>query len=36
MENNMNKKELAGMMDHTLLKAFATSKDIERIANEAI
>ena len=32
----MNKKELAGMMDHTLLKAFATTKDIERVAKEAI
>lgn len=32
----MNKKELAGMMDHTLLKAFATTSDIERVAKEAI
>lgn len=32
----MNKKKLAGMMDHTLLKAFATPKDIARVANEAI
>lgn len=32
----MTKQELANMMDHTLLKAFATSKDIEKICKEAI
>ena len=32
----MTKKELAGMMDHTLLKAFSTPADIERVAKEAI
>lgn len=32
----MTKQELAGMMDHTLLKAFATPQDIERICKEAI
>ena len=31
----MNRKELAGMMDHTLLKAFATPADIEKICKEA-
>lgn len=32
----MNKKELAGMMDHTLLKAFATPEQIEKVCKEAI
>lgn len=32
----MTKKELAGMMDHTLLKAFATPKDIAKICKEAV
>lgn len=32
----MTKQELAGMMDHTLLKAFATTEDIKRICEEAI
>ncbi len=32
----MNKKELAGMMDHTLLKAFATPEQIEKVCREAI
>ena len=31
----MTKKELAGMIDHTNLKAFATSEDIEKLCNEA-
>ena len=31
----MNRKELAGMMDHTLLKAFATPADVEKICKEA-
>ncbi len=31
----MNKKELAGMMDHTLLKAFSTPEEIIRICQEA-
>ena len=32
----MTKKELAGMMDHTLLKAFATPDDIKKICKEAV
>lgn len=32
----MTKKELAGKMDHTLLKAFATPEDIEKICKEAM
>lgn len=31
----MNKKELAGMMDHTLLKAVATPAQIKKICEEA-
>lgn len=31
----MDKKQLAGMMDHTLLKAFATPEQIEKICQEA-
>lgn len=32
----MTKQKLAGMMDHTLLKAFATPKDIEKVCKEAM
>lgn len=32
----MNRKELAAMMDHTLLKATATTEDIEKLCQEAI
>lgn len=31
----MNKKELAGMMDHTILKATATPEQVEQICQEA-
>ena len=31
----MNKKELAAMMDHTLLKATATPRQIKKICDEA-
>lgn len=31
----MNKKELAGMIDHTLLKAYATNEDFEKLCQEA-
>lgn len=33
---NLTRKELAGMMDHTLLKAFATPADIDKICKEAM
>jgi len=32
----ITRKDLAGMMDHTLLKAFATPEQIERVCKEAI
>ena len=32
----ITRKELAGMMDHTLLKAFATPEQIEKVCKEAI
>lgn len=32
----MTKKELAHMMDHTLLKAFSTPEDIEKLCKEAV
>ncbi len=31
----MNKKELAGMIDHTLLKAYATNEDFIKLCQEA-
>ena len=33
---NITRKELAGMMDHTLLKAFSTPADIEKVCKEAM
>lgn len=32
----MNEKQLAGMFDHTLLKAYATPHDFERLCEESI
>ena len=32
----MKQKELAGMMDHTLLKATATPAQIEKLCKEAL
>ena len=32
----MNKKQLAGMMDHTILKATATPEQVEQICREAL
>ena len=33
--NNLTEKELAGMFDHTFLKAFATHEDFDKLCNEA-
>jgi len=35
MELKITKKELGGILDHTLLKSFATRKDIEKLCKEA-
>ena len=35
MQNIIDEKTLAGMIDHTNLKAFATEKDFEKLCQEA-